>query len=311
MDKNRKILVAILVFLLMSMVLSLVQINTSMQRKTSASSSNISISAAQGVGVVRVSGVISSDTEGHFASMSMHEAVIARIDQLAADDNIKAVVLRVDSPGGTVAATQEIFQKLMELRQKKPLVVSMGDMAASGGYYISSAANHIFANQGTMTGSIGVIIAAPNFKGLFEKLGIKMNVIKSGKYKDILSSSRDLSDEEKALLQDLIDNCYNQFIKDVSLGRNIPIDDFKQYADGRVFTGSRGVEMKLVDSVGTFQDAVKKAKELAKLPSDAPLYDENSSALDRIFGGMGSFFGKNPLGSVTENHGLIEYRYVP
>lgn len=313
MEKNRKILTVILIFLMISMVLSLVQINSSINKNSSKQKINgIPVEFAPGIGVLRVSGVISSASAGGFSQKSMHEAVIDRINFLMTDDNIKAVVMRVDSPGGTVAATQEIYQKLLELRKKKPVVVSMGDLAASGGYYISSAANYIYANQGTMTGSIGVIISAPNFKGLMEKLGIRMNVIKSGKYKDILSSSRDLSEDEKALLQELIDNCYGQFLKDVSLGRNIPIDDFKQFADGRIFTGSRGTEIGLIDGVGTFSDAVRKAGELADLPDGSPLYDETSSPFDILFSGVTSLSKNNFFDSVSgAGSGILEYRYVP
>jgi len=289
-----------------------VKINLTMSRKTEsalASMKNLA-GTAPGVGIVRISGVISMEPAG-FGAPPMHEAVIARLDAVLNDDRVKAVVLRVDSPGGTVAATQEIFQKLMELRMKKPVVASMGDLAASGGYYVASAANHIVANTGTITGSIGVIIAAPNLKGLFEKLGIRMNVIKSGRYKDILSSSRDLSDEEKALLQELIDSSYEQFLKDVSLGRNKPIDDFRQYADGRVMGGAKAVTAGLVDATGTFQDAVAKARELAKLPDDAPVYDQSTNPIELFLGAAGSIFGKFPALPVEGTRGLVEYRYRP
>ncbi len=191
----------------------------------------------------------------------------------------------------------------------------MGDVAASGGYYTASACNYIFANHGTITGSIGVIMMSPNLKGLFEKLGIQMNVIKSGKYKDILSSSRDVSEEELQLLQSLIDSTYKQFLKDVSLGRNLPISDFEQYADGRVVSGSQALDYKLVDQIGTYEDAIMKAKELANLPADAPVYYDSLTGFDQFLSLFENklSFRLSGIGEsiINQNYSIIEYRYIP
>jgi protease-4 len=316
MDKNRKILVAIFAFLLFSVLISITQIYRTMNRPHGGSSFSIP-DVRPGVGIIRIYGTITMSGEQTMlgGGPGGADGIVAQLDEMMKNDQIKAIVLRIDSPGGTVAATQEIFRKLMNVRMKnkKIIVASMGDIAASGGYYAASACDYIMANQGTITASIGVIAAAPNLKGLFEKLGIKMNVIKSGRYKDILSASRDMSDEEKKLIQDMIDSSYNQFLKDVSLGRNIPIDDIRPVADGRVMNGDAALAHKLIDSIGTFEDAIAKAKELAKLSEDAPVYEKKSSPLSEIFGSVEGRIGKNPLEAALKmNPSLpIEYRYLP
>lgn len=313
MEKNRKILLALFMFVLLSVLLSFMQIYITMNKEGGVTIS--APSGAPGVSIVRLYGPISMvGQQSAFGGITGAEALIAQLDRIENDDRVKAVVLRIDSPGGTVAATQEIFSKLMTLRQKnKILVASMGDLAASGGYYAASACNHIMANQGTITASIGVIAAAPNLKGLFEKLGIKMNVIKSGLYKDILSSSRDMTEDEKKLLQSMIDGSYLQFIKDISLGRNIPIDDIRPIADGRIMNGQTALESKLIDSLGTFENAIAKAKSLAKLPEDAPVYEEKVSPIEEFLGMVSSKTNMNPLSSLVISQPVmpIEYRYVP
>ncbi len=169
------------------------------------------------------------------------------------------------------------------------------------------------ANRGTITGSIGVIAVSPNLKGLFEKLGIRMNVIKSGKYKDILSSYREISPEERELIQQMIDSSYQQFIKDVAAGRNLAIDDITPQADGRVFGGDIALRHKLIDGLGSFEDALKKARELAKLPDDSPVYDEIRSPLEKFLMSMSGMFnpGARIEQRILQNHVPVEYRYQP
>ncbi|HEY1406947.1 MAG TPA: signal peptide peptidase SppA [Spirochaetota bacterium] len=315
MDKNRKILISIFAFLLISLLISIIQIYFTMDRTKSANGLSMPDSRP-GIGVIRLYGAITMSGEQSFlgGGPGGADALVAQLDDMMNDNQIHAIVLRIDSPGGTVAATQEIFHKLLKVRKKNKIIVaSMGDIAASGGYYSAAGCDYIMANPGTITASIGVIAAAPNLKGLFEKLGIRMNVIKSGKYKDILSSSRDMTDEEKKLLQDMIDSSYEQFLKDVSLGRNIPIDDIRPVADGRVMTGSAALECKLIDGLGTFEDAIAKAKELAKLPDDSPVFENQKSPLSEIFGSIQGKIDRNPLEAALKTQVMlpIEYRYQP
>ncbi|MBN1501606.1 MAG: signal peptide peptidase SppA [Spirochaetes bacterium] len=318
MEKERKMLIALLALIAFSVIISLVDI--SMKMNTSQQKSAINLTqTGPGVGIVRITGAISMNgDQGLLNQISGAEGIIKKLDEYSRNPDIKAIVIRIDSPGGTVGATQEIFNKIMSIRnsteRKVPVIASMGDLAASGGYYAASACDYIFANHGTLTGSIGVIIAAPNFKDLFQKLGIRMNVIKSGRYKDILSSSRELSQDELDLLQDIVDSSYNQFLKDVSLGRNIPIDDIRPYADGRILGGTKAVEVKLVDAIGGFEQAIQKAREMGKLPAGAPVYESTASPFDQFFSGLqGMFKISNPAASFfgSEKYSIVEYRYLP
>lgn len=163
------------------------------------------------------------------------QKIIEQINDFRDNGSIKAVVLRIDSPGGGVAPSQEIYAELKRLAEKKPLVVSMGAIAASGGYYLAIAGEHLFANPGSITGSIGVIMSFPDYRELMGKIGVKTEVVKSGQFKDIGSSSREFSAADRELLQGMIDDVHSQFVQAISEGRNIPVDRLKPYVDGRIF----------------------------------------------------------------------------
>lgn len=189
--------------------------------------------------------------------------VIEELKNYSEDSSIKAVVLRIDSPGGGVAPSQEIYEEIKKLKEKKKVVVSMGSVAASGGYYIASPADLIVANSGTLTGSIGVIMEIPSFEGLMEKIGVKTQIIKSGRHKDIGSIFKSMTDEDKKILQSVLDDVHDQFIKAVSESRGMTYKDVKELADGRIFTGKKAKELGLVDELGNLEDAIKLAGELA------------------------------------------------
>jgi len=193
------------------------------------------------------------------------QRIIAQIDEFRDRDDIKAVVLRIDSPGGGVAPSQEIHAELKRLAGKKPLVVSMGAVAASGGYYLAVAGERLFANPGTITGSIGVIMSFPDYQGLMGKIGIKTEVVKSGQFKDIGSSSRELTAADRKLLQGMIDNVHAQFVQAISEGRNIPVDRLRPYVDGRIFTGQQALAIGLIDELGTLNDAIRYAAGISGL----------------------------------------------
>ncbi|MDA3900482.1 MAG: signal peptide peptidase SppA [Spirochaetes bacterium] len=311
MDKNRQVLTIIVLFLAVSAILSIIQISITVN-KTPTSGSVSFPDTAPGVAIVQLYGPITTSGESAaFSNVKGSDAIVEHLDRLENDPKIKAIVIRINSPGGTVAATQEIFRKITEIRQKNiPVVASMSDLAASGGYYVASGCSYIFANQGTITGSIGVIISSPSLKGLFDKYGISMNIIKSGRYKDILSASREMTDDERELLQSVIDSTYKQFLKDVSLGRNLPIDEFREYADGRIFSGTQALEYKLVDEIGTYSDSIKKAKEMAKLDENSPVYKEPVSPFNQFLGSIEGrlSFMNGAIAPVTKS--LVEYRYI-
>jgi protease IV len=193
---------------------------------------------------------------------------VDEIKEYGKDSAIKAIILRIDSPGGAVAPSQEIYSEVKKTAAKKKVVVSMGSIAASGGYYIASPATRIIANPGTLTGSIGVIMEIPNIEGLMNKIGIKTEVIKSGKNKDIGSMFRTMKKEERELLQGLMDNVHEQFIRAVAEGRKKKIEDVRAIADGRVFTGEQALSYGLVDELGTLEDATRAAAKLAGITEE-------------------------------------------
>ncbi len=186
--------------------------------------------------------------------------------------SIKAVVIRVDSPGGIVAASQEIYDEVKEVKEKKKVIVSMGAVAASGAYYISLPADVIVANPGTITGSIGVIMEFPVIEELLKKLGIRFEAIKSKEHKDIGSPFRPMSEKERKLLQGVISDIYEQFIDAVAKDRNLPKDSVLKFADGRIFSGRQAKEFGFVDTLGSFEDAVKIAGDLVGIEKPHLVY---------------------------------------
>lgn len=194
--------------------------------------------------------------------LTKSKPVIDRLLRLKKDENIKAIVLRINSPGGGVGPAQEIYAELLKLRTTKKIIASMESVAASGGFYIACAAHKIVANPGTITGSIGVIIEFANIEELLGKVGLKSVVIKSGKYKDILSPTRTMTPEDRALIQGVIDSVHNQFIEAVAKGRNLPKEKVINIADGRIFSGEQAQALGLVDQLGNFQDAIDAAAKM-------------------------------------------------
>ena len=203
------------------------------------------------VGVVEIKGIISDS-----------RIPLKQIDRFKNDPSIKAIVLRVNSPGGAVGPSQEIMREVLKTRRTKMVVASLGTVAASGGYYIASAASLIMANPGTTTGSIGVIMQFTNVEQLAKKLGLDFFALKAGRYKDVGSPFRTMTPEDKAYLQTLLDNVYQQFIRDVSKNRRIPLARMKEIAEGRVYTGEEAKKIGLVDTFGNLSDAIEKAGRL-------------------------------------------------
>jgi protease-4 len=192
------------------------------------------------------------------------DAAVAEITEYAEDASVKAIIIRIDSPGGGVVASQEIYNAVLSARKAgKKVVISMGSVAASGGYYVAAAGDRIVANPGTLTGSIGVKMEFANLEKLLEKIGVKGMVVKAGAYKDIGSPFRDMSPEEHKLLQAVIDDVHSQFIEAVAKGRSLPEADVRSLADGRIFTGRQALQLKLVDELGDLEDSIRAAAELA------------------------------------------------
>ncbi len=198
-----------------------------------------------------------------------------------------ALLLRIDSPGGTVGDSQEIYSALKKLGEKTKIVASFGNISASGGVYIGMGAHHIMANPGTITGSIGVILRGNNIERLLEKIGVSFKVIKSGPYKDILAFDRELTEPEKNILQDLIDTSYQQFVETVATSRNLAVETVKNFADGRIFTGQQALQLGVVDRLGTEEEARCWAAELVGLDpkkTQCITLEERKPLLNRLLG---------------------------
>lgn len=217
--------------------------------------------------VIKLSGMIVNDEDQSsiFPDPNSSTSVRKQLKRAAKDNKIKAVLLRINSPGGTVAMSQEITDAVKEVRAKdKPVIVSMGDVAASGGYYIASQANKIYASPGTLTGSIGVIMHLYSLQGIEQKLGIQPFTIKSGEFKDIGSMDRPPTKAEEKLLHDIIMDSYDQFITAVSEGRKMDKEAVRKLADGRIYTGRQAFQVKLVDAIGGYDDALDDLKKTCK-----------------------------------------------
>ena len=198
------------------------------------------------IGIVDIIGVIQSS-----------QNIIKQIKSFRNNKHIRGIILRIDSPGGAVGPSQEIYDEVLKTRKSgKIIYASMGTLAASGGYYIASAADQIFANPGTLTGSIGVIMAFSNAQGLLEKIGLKPEIIKAGKYKDIGSPTRSMNQIEKSLLQNVVTDVHQQFIEAIANGRGMSIAEITKIADGRIFTGRQAYSLKLVDQLGGLQATI-------------------------------------------------------
>ncbi len=203
------------------------------------------------IAVVDIKGVITSSRN-----------IIDQIDAYKEDDGVKAIILRINSPGGSVGPSQEIYGEVLKAREKKKVIASIASVGASGGYYVACASDLIVANPGTITGSIGVVMEFSNVEELLKKIGLRSYVIKSGRHKDIGSPLRQMTPEEKSILQGVIDSVHTQFIRAVAEGRNMEESKVRQIADGRIFSGEQARELGLVDRLGGLQDAIEIAAEM-------------------------------------------------
>ncbi len=219
---------------------------------------------------------------------------IEEIERYRDDDHIKAVVLRIDSPGGGVAASQAIYHAVRKVREEKPVVACMCAVAASGGYYVACAADSIITHEGTVTGSIGVLAAYLRTEELFQKIGLEVTVIKSGEYKDVGSPHRRMTENEKTYVGTLLDKVYDQFIVAVSEGRGLPVEWVRELAEGRLYTGEQAVEVGLVDRVGTYEDALLLAAQMGGIAGRPRVVkrEPERRLLDRF---LGRFAGVLPV----------------
>jgi len=245
------------------------------------------------IGLIHIDGIITAQKSEMSPFMSTggvsSETIVEQLDEARKDSNIKAVVIRVNSPGGSAAASQEIFNAIQSYRKSgKKLIVSMGDLAASGGYYVSAPADAIYANPGTLVGSIGVIMQLLNYEGLFEKIGLDEVTFKAGKYKDIGSPMREITPQEKEILQNILNEVHKQFKEAVMEGRGMTADEIDKLATGEIWSGRQAKEVGLVDELGGLKDALDRAATEGNLNVDdyvvSPLGE--GTILDEILKGF-------------------------
>ena len=212
------------------------------------------------IGVVSITGTISSSKK-----------ISSELVKFAKDDSIRAIILRINSPGGGVGATQEIYREVQKITSQKPVVASMGSIAASGGYYVAAPATKIVSNPGTITGSIGVFIQFVRLEELMNKIGIDLEIVKSGEFKDMGSPDRKLTQRDREIIGALIKDLQGQFVSAVASGRNLSVEKVQEIADGRIFSGARAKDLGLVDFMGNFQDAVEITRKIVGIEGDVAL----------------------------------------
>lgn len=220
------------------------------------------------------------------------------LEQAEKDPSLRAVVIRIDSPGGSAAASQELYAQVLRLKKSgKKVVASFGDIAASGGYYVGVACDRIVANPATTTGSIGVIAQVPNLQELYRKIGVTQQTFKSGAHKDMLSPARPVTPEEAQIMQGIIDDTYDQFVRAVASGRHLPIERVRSLADGRIYTGAQAKRLGLVDELGGLSDAVRLAAKLAGIKGEPEVVEYSRTGLFdflRELGVLGGLQGWSP-----------------
>ena len=226
---------------------------------------DLDLSGEDRIALIRIEGVILDAQE-----------TVGELKRFSENPSVKAIVLRIDSPGGGVVPSQEIYDAVRRVRSKsnKAVIASMGSVAASGGYYIAAATDRIVANPGTLTGSIGVIMEMANFEGLLQKIGVEGVVVKSGKYKDVGSPLRKMSDEERGLLQTVMDDVHKQFMEAVAEGRALELTEVQALADGRIFTGRQAKDAKLVDELGNLEDAIQLAADVVGIEGEPKVVEQ-------------------------------------
>ena len=257
----------------------------------------LALFSGDGVGVLQIEGAIDDS-----------QSVLEELKRLKEMPWVKAIVVRIDSPGGAVAPTQEIFEEIIRSKKRKPFIASMGGMATSGGYYIAAACDKIVANPGTLTGSIGVIMQLTNVEEVMKKIGIKGINIKSGANKDIGSPFQPLSPEGREILQSLVDNVHSQFVAAVAQGRGMAESDVRKLADGRVYSGAQAKQLGLIDQFGSLQDAIEVAAKRAGIEGEPAVYysrPEQEHWWERIF--MGVFGHRLP----GRERGWLRYEWSP
>ncbi len=257
-----------------------------------------SLSIGNKIGVIPINGVIKNA-----------DAITEQLTTFRNDKRIKAIILRINSPGGGVGPSQEIYSETRRTTQAKRVIASLGSLTASGAYYIASAADEIVANPGTLTGSIGVLMEFIRIEELLNKVGIEMQVIKSGEFKDIGSPNRKMTDREKKMVMTLLEDIRDQFVTAVSKGRNMPREKVLEIADGRIFSGRQAKKIGLVDRLGNFRDAVDLAKKMANIKGEVKLVYPEKKRRSFLWDLLFRDLLDSLINRIDHHYGLLEYRW--
>lgn len=258
------------------------------------------------IAVIRIEGIIQDGAQGLLGGGYNHQLLLDQLDYAGQDNEVDGIVLRVDTPGGGVVESDEIHEKIVEVRDEyeKSVYVSMGNQAASGGYYVSAPADQIFANGQTITGSLGVIMQSLNFAELADELGIEDNTITSGEFKDIMSATREMTDDDEEILQSIVDDAYGQFVDVIDEGRDLSREEVEELADGRIYTGSQAVDNGLIDGLGNMDDVIEAMKEDLGRDTDVVEYEEGFGFGSFLNMTMDSIFEHRQVNQLTDwlNH---------
>lgn len=261
--KSRPLLIVLCILLIMAVLLGGILLLT-----LHFFSPSTTVLFKEKIGVVTINGAIASGKK-----------ISAQLAKFARDEDIKAIILRINSPGGGVGATQEIYREVQKITPQKPIIVSMGSVAASGGYYVAAPATKIVSNPGTITGSIGVFIQFVRLEELLKKIGVDFEIVKSGEFKDMGSPDRKLTQRDREIIEALIKDLQGQFVSAVASGRHLSVQEVQKIADGRIFSGARAKQLGLVDFMGNFQDAVEITKKAVGITGDVELvYPKKSTS---------------------------------
>lgn len=285
MDRSRIPIALALALALFSIVLAIVRMTrSSTDTSFEVRRSSFFDAGRSGLARIRIHGMIQS---GDSASGSSARRIIGLIREAQASNSIRGVILDIESGGGETAATKQIFEAVKELKSKKPVIAVIGSVAASGGYYIASSADRIFALETSIVGSIGVITLHSNISGLLEKIGVSMQTMKTGAHKDSSYPFRNLSIDEQQMYADLLDDAYQVFIADVAEGRKQSQKTVLDWADGKIYSGKRAKAMQMIDDIGGEKEALQAMKLILKTDDDLPIYEPEPDFLERLFSSVG------------------------
>lgn len=287
MDRSRIIVAMALAFSFISIFIGIMNIATSGNKGEFRSISGTFISSGKaGIARIFINGTI-HDGSGYYTETGADE-IVGYLEEAKKSNSVKAVLLAINSPGGATGATRKIYDAVMDLRKTKPVVATVTDVAASGGYYIASASDKIFSYEGSILGSIGVISVFPDVSGLLQRYGVRMHTITAGKYKDFTSPFRSMTPEEEVMYRSVMDDAYQQFLNDVAEGRGQSITTVRNWADGKVFSGRQAKAEQLIDDIGGEKEAVTAIKLLLKTEEELEIMEPERDFFDSLRSAFGS-----------------------